>query len=138
MSERLQTVMGAGPTGRILCLDFDGVLHSYKSGWKGATVIPDPPVVGMAKFLESVVDKFYVTVFSNRSLLPGGIQAMRQWMQDALIKDMPDEWWKVFNRLHWPTEKPAAFLTLDDRAVTFTGEWPEVEELEKFKSWTGD
>jgi hypothetical protein len=30
----------------ILCLDFDGVLHSYTSGWKGAAVIPDPPVPG--------------------------------------------------------------------------------------------
>ena len=27
----------------ILCLDFDGVVHSYTSGWKGADVIPDPP-----------------------------------------------------------------------------------------------
>ena len=25
----------------ILCLDFDGVIHRYDSGWKGADVIPD-------------------------------------------------------------------------------------------------
>lgn len=27
-------------------IDFDGVLHSYTSGRKGADVIPDPPTPG--------------------------------------------------------------------------------------------
>ena len=35
----------------ILCLDFDGVIHSYSSGWKGADVIPDPPVPGALRFI---------------------------------------------------------------------------------------
>jgi hypothetical protein len=34
---RLMEMMMGKP---ILCLDFDGVLHSYSSGWKGADVIP--------------------------------------------------------------------------------------------------
>ena len=35
----------------IICLDFDGVIHSYTSGWKGAAVIPDPPVPGALEFI---------------------------------------------------------------------------------------
>ena len=37
----------------ILCLDFDGVIHSYASGWKGADVIPDAAVPGAMEFLRT-------------------------------------------------------------------------------------
>ena len=35
----------------ILCVDFDGVIHSYTSGWEGIDMIPDPPVEGAIKWL---------------------------------------------------------------------------------------
>ncbi len=47
----------------ILCLDFDGVCHSYTSGWQGATTIPDKPVAGMWKFLEASIQHFMVTIY---------------------------------------------------------------------------
>ena len=39
----------------ILCLDFDGVIHSFKSGWKGAGKIPDPPVEGAIEWIRSLL-----------------------------------------------------------------------------------
>lgn len=39
----------------ILSIDFDGVLHSYKSGWQGARNIPDPPVPDAIPWLRSLL-----------------------------------------------------------------------------------
>lgn len=37
--------------------------------------------------------------------------------------------------LSFPWSKPPAWLTIDDRAVTFNGKWPSVEFIENFKPW---
>lgn len=127
----------------ILCLDFDGVLHSYTSGWKGADVVPDPPVPGAVDFLMAAVRHFEVHIFSSRSHHGGGVHAM----QEAIKQWMFDEGWPmqvavamtqgygVDSVLRFPTEKPAALVTLDDRALTFTGKWPVVGDLLSFKPW---
>ena len=123
----------------ILCLDFDGVVHSYTSGWQGADVIPDPPVPGAMDFLYRCLGKFRVAIFSSRSNQPSGIQAMRTWLARYAEADLGREklgwetpWWTA---IEWPTEKPPAFLTIDDRALTFTGEWPAINDLLAFKPW---
>lgn len=118
----------------ILCLDFDGVIHSYASGWKGADVIPDPPVAGAAEFILSALPHFRVAIFSSRSNQPGGLQAMKNYISSS---------WSVpalgplinVNNLEWPLEKPAAFVTIDDRALTFDGTWPPIEALKNFLPW---
>ena len=108
-----------------LCLDFDGVLHSYASGWKGADVVPDPPVDGAQQFVQEAMKHFEVVVLSRRSHHPGGIEAMQEWMKANGFPEVDG----------FPKEKPAAFLTIDDRALTFDGTWPSVKQLVKFKPW---
>ncbi len=36
---------------KTLLIDFDGVVHSYISGWKGVGNIPDAPVEGIFRDL---------------------------------------------------------------------------------------
>lgn len=130
----------------ILCIDFDGVIHSYTSGWKGADVIPDPPVPGAIAFLSRAKDCFDVQIFSSRSNQSGGIEAMQRWMRDAVYDHFDcvfttgapndfDAANALLEALSYPTEKPPAMVTIADRALTFTGVWPTIRELQEFEPW---
>lgn len=122
----------------ILCLDFDGVIHSYSSGWKGADTIPDPPVDGAMSFIWNAADHFRVAVFSSRSNQKGGLKAMQDWLWKHFTEYWGPHQTEARDKLaeiEWPLEKPAAMVTIDDRAVMFTGEWPKIDDLLAFKPW---
>lgn len=134
-----------GATRPILCLDFDGTLHSYSSGWLGPDKIVDPPVPGFAQFLEAAVQRFLVMVHSSRSGSVEGRSAMRVWLVTELrrhyetlggsperAKHAADD---LIRQIGFPADKPPAFVSLDDRAVTFAGTWPDLDELATFEPW---
>lgn len=109
----------------ILALDFDGVLHSYESGWLGTDVVPDPPVAGAVEFVAAALGRFRVVVTSSRCELEAGREAIRGWLDR----------WGFPEGVEVVEHKPAAAVTLDDRALCFTGEWPDVEDLAWFRPW---
>jgi len=117
----------------ILAVDFDGVLHSYASGWKGPDVILDPPFPGAIEWLHLMTQHFRVEIFSSRSGMQGGIPAMVAWINQWAVKVTGDANWT--SEIIYPTVKPPAKVTLDDRALTFTGQWPTVQEIKDFQPW---
>jgi hypothetical protein len=145
----------------ILCLDFDGVLHSYKSGWKGARNIPDPPVDGAIEWLVNLVKsgEWQVCIYSSRSRYWGGRRAMKRWIRQhfelLVTKDTPDcvsfvcqtafaDPWaeeveyaakRLVRAIKFPLMKPAAFLQVDDRCICFDGNFPTSENMKQFKPW---
>lgn len=121
-----------------ICCDFDGVLHSYTKGWarhlpqeEAALVIADDPVPGALEWLEAMAsdERFTVCVYSSRSKYVGAIDAMKNWLVHF---DFPIGW---LDRLEFPTQKPAASMTIDDRAFCFQGDFPSAEWLLRFKPW---
>lgn len=134
----------------IICCDFDGVLHSYTSGWQGdASIIKDPPVAGAMEWLVNIATdpRFELCVYSSRSKEEKGVEAMRTWLwanlteyysvgsdmgprERALSVDI------VMENLSFPVTKPAASMTIDDRAFHFEGKFPTPEWLLAFQPWT--
>lgn len=128
------------PAGKpILALDFDGVMHRYSQGWQDGTIY-DVATPGLFNFLDRAVEDFHVVVYSSRSGSRQGISAMVEWLTDR-----QKEWMAMGGKLkskalpiEFCDEKPPAWLTLDDRALTFSGTWPSNEEMMAFKPWTED
>ena len=116
---------------RIVVLDFDGVIHSYTSGWKGHKVIADPPMPGAFEFIRQVVShpEFDLAVLSSRSSSVLGRRVMRDWfLAHGLEAHILDE-------IDFPEHKPPAFVSIDDRVIPFRGTFPSLEELEDFQPW---
>jgi len=116
----------------ILCLDFDGTIHSYESGWRGADIIEDRVVAGAFDFIRSATDSFEVHIFSARSGLPGGINAMKAWF---IKYGWPQNGNNEPAKLIFPICKPPAHVSIDDRAINFTGKWPSIQSLKEFRPW---
>jgi hypothetical protein len=108
---------------KTVCLDFDGVIHSYRSGWQGATSIPDPPIHGVREAIRHLRKRYRVVVHSARTATAEGCQAIQQWLQrhDIEVDEVCEH-------------KPPAHVYVDDRAIAFTGNWEEtIAEISQFR-----
>lgn len=111
-----------------IVFDFDGVIHSYKSGWKGATVIPDPPVDGIREVLEDLSKDYRLVVNSSRCATEEGRQAIWQYLRDYKLSQFISDVSK---------EKPPAIVYVDDRAICFDGNTSSLAlKIRNFEPWT--
>lgn len=115
-----------------ICIDFDGVIHSYTSGWKGIDVVSDPPNTGSFAALTEYVKHFDVCIYSSRSKDKHGVESMKRWFAEY---GWPQDGEGNLIGLRFPVEKPAAFITIDDRCICFDGKFPGTEEIKTFKPW---
>ena len=108
-----------------LCFDFDGVIHSYISRWKGADIIPDPPVESIKEGLGELKHDYKITISSSRCISDEGIIAMQDWLEKYEIP---------YDTI--AHTKPPAFCYIDDRAVCFDGN-PQhmLDKVKHFRPW---
>lgn len=122
---------------KTICVDFDGVIHSYTSRWQGVAVVADPPTPGAIRWLFDMVKIFDIQIYSSRSSQPEGIDAMRTWLLNHAIHELGSITAAdyLLSKIKFPLDKPKPFLTIDDRAICFDGTWPSAETMSNFTPW---
>lgn len=111
---------------KTIVFDFDGVIHSYSSGYQGAHTAADPIVPGMAEVIQQLrSDGYQVVVVSSRCITDLGKQAVVQYLDKYNI-EVDDI----------RSDKPPAICYVDDRAVCFKGDTTNlVNDIKSFTSW---
>jgi len=123
----------------ILCIDFDGVIHSYEKGWQDGSIYGSV-TPGFFEWVEDVRQHFKLVIYSSRSKDDAGVTAMAAWLykeRNAWIKAGGQRDPVEALEIEFAHEKPPAWLTIDDRCVKFEGRWDWLrsEVLREFKPW---
>lgn len=97
-------------------IDFDGTLHPYTKGWLGTgNVDPEPPSPDLEYVLADLVGAGYtLVVHSARAVTKEGQDAIFAWLESHGLA-------RFFTKI--VSQKPAAVVYLDDRAIHFDGNW---------------
>ena len=109
---------------RVIAIDFDGVIHSFTSGWQGALKANDPIVPGIKEVIAELRQDYQVIVMSSRCLHPGGTKTIEKYLNKyGIIVD------------GITGEKIPALVYVDDRAITFRQAEGMVDQIRKFEPW---
>lgn len=125
---------------KTVLIDFDGVIHSYTSGWQGHEIIPDSPMPGAIQWLreliasEDIEPVIYTTRVgwtSDEEVLAAekALAAIKQWLY---LEGLSAE---EISRLPITAQKRPAVLLIDDRAFQFQGTFPTEHFIRNFEPW---
>ena len=119
-----------------ICLDFDGVVHSYQSPWVNAWTIPDGPVDGAIAWIYSALNSGgEVSILSARSRSWRGRRAMRRWLREHAGMIWHEAMARGLDDVKFPKFKPPSHVYIDDRAHRFNGKFPYLSDIEKEIPW---
>lgn len=94
----------------VLAIDFDGTLRADEN----------TPMKGALEAVRYYLLHFEVNVYAARSMRPGGIKYLRDWLRKHGFP---------VDKMKFPKGKPPIDALIDDQAYRFTGTWPSAARL---------
>lgn len=111
-----------------IAVDFDGVIHSYRTPWMGHGVIPDIPVPGAIEWLNEISKSFRVVFHTTRGSCGVGKAAVMMWLRR--------HGYTATGAITVTNEKIPAIVYIDDRGYRFTGRnFPDAQQIHKMRPW---
>ena len=110
----------------MISIDFDGVIHDHsKCKFTNEWTIQGDLIPGAKEAINQLSEKYNVVVISTRCNNPDGRYAVIKWLElhSINVYDVADY-------------RPPSLITVDDRAITFNGNWNQtLEDIKRFKPW---
>ena len=117
-------------TEKILCIDFDGVIHENNLGYHDGTIY-GAPLKGALESIQELSRTYKIIIYTckanpDRPLVNGktGIQLIWEWLQKYKIKEF----------IHDITfYKPHAVAYIDDKAIKFENWAQTLKQMDSLK-----
>lgn len=120
------------PDGKVLCIDFDGVLHAYTS-WNDGKL--NGPVPYAAESTKDLADEGYLIIIHTTR----GSEEIEPFLEEHGF------YWHLINENPFSSSipdpprnlgKPRADMYIDDRAIGFHGYWSRtLDDIRRFMPW---
>jgi len=120
--------------GKVAAIDFDGVIHQYSNGWQKG-IIYDEVVPGAKEGVTALKDAgYHIMIYTTRTN-PQFRKKGEPEQYDQLVQYL-EKHQIPYDRIYVGSGKPMAHLYLDDRGISFNGDWKKaVNDILKFEVW---
>ena len=110
---------------KTVIFDFDGVIHSYVSGWQGVDKAIDPPITETIEAIKQLRgDGYEVIVVSTRCDCLDGMETIHKYL---------DKYGIIVDGVS--ATKPPAIVSVDDRCICFVPGMDVVSAVKDFCPW---
>ena len=101
---------------KTIAIDFDGVIHAYREGWKDGTIYDEAVPYAIHSMKKLLARGYKLVIFTCRAETEEGANAVYKWLNkydiDTALLEVTDR-------------KPKAIAYIDDRGIRFTN-WQDV------------